>query len=240
MDRKLLTFCLLAVVAACGPSKDKLLQSRADEVRKLLEETKRNPVAAGSFSSSVNSAGMNITAYLKANLPEPKAGDIAFYETGQPSKPYCVYIKRGLAAGEYIIEGYASDPARPTVSVTASVDPKLVPDWDSAGPTQGDQAAGQPGKDVTQAPVILSVNPQWIISDSERKLEITLLGQNLSHEASVISQSPQLRVDRVDADPVRTLVIAFMDPSAPPGDYELQYQAPGGTSIPFTIRYTKP
>jgi hypothetical protein len=185
MGRKLLTFCLLALAAACGASRDKLLQSRADEVRKLLEESKRNPVAAG----------------------------------------------------EYIIEGYASDLAKPAVTVTASVDPKLVPDWASAGPTGGNQAAGQPGKDTTQAPVIVSVKPQWIISGSERKLEITLLGQNLSHEAPVLSRNPQTRVD---GDPVRTLVIAFMDPSAPPGDHELEYQAPAGTRIPFTIRYAKP
>ena len=244
MTRKLLILCAIALAAACGSPKNDILQSKADQVRKLLEETKRNPIAAGSFSSSVSSAGGSVISYLTASLPVPEGNAFACYETGKPAKPNCIYIKRGSRAGEYIIEGYATDLTKPEVTVVASVDPKLVPDWAAAGPDDSEQtnAVGQTegGETPADAPVITSVRPQWIISDSVQKLEIILLGQNLAPDASVISLNPLLRVDRVEPDPVRTAVIAVLSPSAPPGDYMLQYQTPGGTNIPFTFRYTKP
>ncbi|OGS28683.1 MAG: hypothetical protein A2218_09925 [Elusimicrobia bacterium RIFOXYA2_FULL_53_38] len=244
MSRKLLIFCAIVLVVACGASKNDRLQSKVDEVRKLLDETKRNPMAAGSFSATVASGGGNVISYLKANLPVPEGDAFACYELGKPSKPNCIYITRGSSAGEYIIEGYATDLTKPDATALASVDPRLVPDWDSAGPdygTQADTSVQAEGLETqAAAPVILSVNPQWIISDSVQKLEITLLGQNLAPDASVISLNPLLRIDRVEPDPVRTSVIAVLAPSAPAGDYMLQYQTPGGINIPFTFRYIKP
>lgn len=100
-------------------------------------------------------------------------------------------------------------------------------------------AAGQPAPAAEEEPraVLMSVHPQWIIDDSQRKVEITLYGRDLPGNPSVTSSSHLLRVESVDSDPVRTLVLAVMDPAAPAGDYQLQYMAPGQAPIPFTLRY---
>ena len=85
--------------------------------------------------------------------------------------------------------------------------------------------------------VITSVHAQWIISDSMPKAEITLIGEHLAPNPNVTSGSPQMKVETIDPDPGRTLIIVGMDMASPAGDYELQYQAPGQDPIPFTIRY---
>lgn len=105
----------------------------------------------------------------------------------------------------------------------------------AAAPLAADQPA--PAAEEKPRAVLMSVHPQWIIDDSQRKVEITLYGRDLPRNPSVTSSSHLLSVESVDSDPVRTLVLAVMDPAAPAGDYQLQYMAPGQTPIPFTLRY---
>jgi hypothetical protein len=99
--------------------------------------------------------------------------------------------------------------------------------------------APEPGAQTPQ-PTIVSVQPQWIISNSSPKMEITLFGQDLARDASVVSNSPYITVESVDPDPARTIVTASLAPNTPPGDYELLYTAPGSTPIPFKIHYQAP
>jgi len=99
------------------------------------------------------------------------------------------------------------------------------------------EPAGSDARQSSPVAVITSVHAQWIISDSMPKAEITLSGENLAPDATVTSNSPQMQVEKVEPDPIRTQVIVAMSMASPAGDYELQYQAPGQDPISFTIRY---
>lgn len=88
--------------------------------------------------------------------------------------------------------------------------------------------------------MITSVRLRWIISDSVPKVEIMLIGQNLPAGASVVSNSPQVTIEKIEPDTFMTTVQASLAAGTPPGDYELQYLAPGRPPIPFKIHYQAP
>ena len=104
-------------------------------------------------------------------------------------------------------------------------------------------AAPEPGPAPAEAApvaVITSVHPQWIISDSQPKVEITLFGENLARDARVTARSSQMRVESIDSDPGRAQVVVAVEAGTPPGNYEFQYEAPGQQAIPFTVQYNAP
>src|SRR5262245_52571041 len=62
-------------------------------------------------------------------------------------------------------------------------------------------------------PVLMSVHPQWIISDSQPAVEIVMYGQNLPKNAQVTSNSPNFTIKRVDTDdPGKVDVEAILAP----------------------------
>lgn len=125
--------------------------------------------------------------------------------------------------------GCGSKPPESAASAPAASDASSAPATAPAPPAEAPPVA-----------VITAVHPQWIISDGLPKVEIALFGENLADAARVSSSSSQAVVERVDADPGRTLVTVAMDASAPPGMYDFQYEAPGQPPIPFSIEYAAP
>lgn len=240
MTRTLFICALLAAAAGCAKSGGEL-RKRGEEAKRLLDSTRVSAPAKLSFAA-ISEGGGTVVTYLKSALPQGQA--FTCYELGAPAKPDCLYFKPGAAEGEIVIEGYGEKLDKPEFTLQAFLDPKLRPGWAAAEQAAGSQAgAATPGDSqagqAQQGPYIESMHMQWIVSDSKRKLEIILLGLNMTNDAAVTSASPYFQVDRVEPDPARTSVIVSVSPDAPAGSYEFQYQATGFPAIPFTIQYTR-
>jgi hypothetical protein len=136
------------------------------------------------------------------------------------------------AAGVLLSLACTSKPAPQPAPASAPEEIEAAP-RPSPPPEEGSAPANP-------APVITSVDIQWILSDSQTKAEITLTGQNLADDASVTPQSPQTTVEAVNPSPERTLVTVAISPSAPAGDYAFQYSVPGRPPLFFTIRHQPP
>ncbi len=111
-----------ALLGACdsGPVAD----PREDEVRRavnqvktLIDSTATNAMAAMSLSSMAEQGG-TITTFIAASLPE-RATFTCFHEGPQP-KAWCVWLRRGAAPNEYLIEGYGSALDKPLVQEKAT------------------------------------------------------------------------------------------------------------------------
>ncbi len=111
-----------ASLGACdsGPAAD----PREDEVRRavnqvkaLIDSTATNAMAAMSLSSMTEQGG-TITTFIAASLPE-RATFTCFHEGPKP-KDWCVWLRRGAAPNEYLIEGYGAALDKPLVQEKAT------------------------------------------------------------------------------------------------------------------------
>ena len=112
---------VLLVAAACGcgnPDKEKM-ELGVNFACSTLDAANRNPMAAASYGSMAEMGG-TVFSYLAANAPD--SDDLPAF-TAAPEKPWGVVVKAGPGPGEYTVEGYGTDLAKPLVSRTVRVVP---------------------------------------------------------------------------------------------------------------------
>jgi hypothetical protein len=83
-------------------------------------------MAALSLGSIIEGGGTFLT-YVAANLPDD--AKFTCYESGPPSKPYCVYVNAASNGAEAVVDGYGRDVKRPIFHETVAVGlkPRRVP-----------------------------------------------------------------------------------------------------------------
>jgi len=107
-------------IAGCGETvidpREKAVIQGVARVKSLIASTATNPMAALSLASAAEQGGTIVT-YIAASLPDN--ADFTCYSEGPRPRPYCVTIRGGAVAGEYVIEGYGQSVDKPVASATA-------------------------------------------------------------------------------------------------------------------------
>lgn len=122
LGRMAMMTCMAVMLGACdgGPSAD----PREDEVRRavgqvksLIDSTATNPMASISFFAMAEQGG-TITNFIAASLPD-QPSFTCFHEGPKP-KAWCVWLRRGSAPNEYLIEGYGAALDKPLIQERAT------------------------------------------------------------------------------------------------------------------------
>jgi len=108
------------VLVGCGEPvadpKEKEVVKGVARAKSLINSTASNPMAALSLASMADQGG-TIISYIAASLPDNET--FTCYIEGARPRPYCVTVRNGPGAGEYVIEGYGAGIDKPLATATA-------------------------------------------------------------------------------------------------------------------------